>query len=121
VGAIDQGKKVGMDLGVAIDFYGKLGISISRNPQILLKNTDADIILHATVSFLDQVYPQIAMGVEVGMDTISICEDIAFLWYRYPELANKIDRPARVSQHEGSSQPDGFYRHREILSILILS
>jgi 4-hydroxy-tetrahydrodipicolinate reductase len=94
VGAIDQGKKVGMDLGEAIGLGSKLGISISGDPQTLLRNTDADIILHATASFLDEVYPQIAMAVEAGMSVISICEELAYPWYRNPELANKIDRLA---------------------------
>ena len=66
VGAINQGKKVGMDLGEAIGLHGKLGISISGDPQTLLRNTDADIVLHATTSFLDEVYPQIALAVEAG-------------------------------------------------------
>jgi 4-hydroxy-tetrahydrodipicolinate reductase len=94
VGAIDQGKKVGKDLGEAIGLDGKLGISISGDAQTLLRNTDADIILHATASFLDEVYPQIAMAVEAGMSVISICEELAYPWYRNPELANKIDRLA---------------------------
>ncbi|NIS62446.1 MAG: hypothetical protein GTO13_17620 [Proteobacteria bacterium] len=55
VGAIHQGKKVGMDLGEAIGLEGKLGISISGDPQTLLRNTDADIVLHATSSFLGEV------------------------------------------------------------------
>jgi len=58
VGAIDQGKKVGMDLGAAMGLQGKLGISISGEPQTLLSNTDADIVLHATASLLDEIYPQ---------------------------------------------------------------
>jgi len=95
VGAIDQGKKVGMDLGEAAGLDGKLGIAISGDPQTLLRNTDADIILHATSSFLDEVYPQIAMTVEAGMNLISICEELAYPWYRHPELAEKIDCLAR--------------------------
>ena len=95
VGAIDQGKRVGMDLGEAIGLDGKLGISISGDPQNLLRNTDADIVLHATVSFLDQIYPQIIMGVEAGMNFISITEELGYPWYRYPDLANKIDRLSR--------------------------
>lgn len=58
VGGIDQGKKVGMDLGAAMGLHGKLGISISGEPQTLLSNTDADIVLHATASFFDEIYPQ---------------------------------------------------------------
>lgn len=95
VGAIDQGKKVGMDLGVAIGLERKLGVTISGDPQTLLKNIDADIILHSTVSFLDQVYPQIVMGAEAGMNFISITEELGYPWYQYPELANKIDYLAR--------------------------
>lgn len=95
VGAIDQGKKVDMDLGEAIGLDAKLGISISGDPQTLLRNTDADIVLHATASFLDEIHPQIAMAVEAGMNVISICEELAYPWYRHPELANKIDRLAR--------------------------
>jgi len=95
VGAIDMGKNVGVDLGEAIGLDSKLGISISGDPQTLLRNTDADVILHATVTFLDEVYPQIAMAVESDMNVISICEELAYPWYRHPELATKIDRLAR--------------------------
>jgi hypothetical protein len=95
VGAIDQDKKVGMDLGEAVGLDGKLGISISGEPETLLRNTGADIVLHATASFLDEVYPQIAMALEAGMSVISICEELAYPWHRNPELADKIDRLAR--------------------------
>ena len=94
VGAIDQGKKVGMDLGEAIGLNRKLGISISGDPQTLLRNIDADLILHATSSFLDEVYPQITMALEAGMNVVSICEELAYPWYRHPELAEKFDRLA---------------------------
>jgi len=95
VGAIDQGEKVGMDLGEAIGLEDKLGISISGDPESLLRNTDADILLHATSSFLDEVYPQITMALEAGMNVVSICEELAYPWYRHPELAEKFDRLAR--------------------------
>ncbi|MFH1933280.1 MAG: NADP-binding protein [Pseudomonadota bacterium] len=95
VGAIDQGEKVGMDLGEAIGLDSKLDITISGDPKTLFKNTDADIILHATESFLDNVYPQIAIAIEAGMNVISICEELAYPWYQFPELASKIDRLAR--------------------------
>ena len=59
VGAIDASpKKVGKDLGEVIKTGAPLGIVVSKDPEELLSNVDADIALHATSSFLKDVYPQ---------------------------------------------------------------
>ena len=56
--------------------------------------TDADVVLIATGSFTEEVYPQIAQAVEEGKNVICIAEEMAFPRQQQPDLAEKIHRLA---------------------------
>ncbi len=92
VGAVDidpdvVGKDVGELAGVE-----KLGIRVSKDPSDLAL---ADVVIHATGSYLDKVYPQILELMELGVDVLSTCETLAYPWYRYPVLARKLEEKAQ--------------------------
>lgn len=92
VGAIDVredliGKDVGSLLGV-----GNLGIPVSNNVNSL---ANADVVLHATGSFLDKVYDQLVSIVKMGIPVVSTCETLSYPYYRYPVLARSLDILAR--------------------------
>jgi 4-hydroxy-tetrahydrodipicolinate reductase len=92
IGAVDinpniLGKDVGELAGV-----GRLGVRVTSDPASLAA---ADVVVHATGSFLDKVYPQLLELIEMGLDVISTCETLAYPWYRYPVLARKLDERAR--------------------------
>ncbi len=96
VGAIDiDPNKVGRDLGELIGLNKSLGIIVSNNADKVLQETKPDVVLHATRSYLDQIYPDIVRTIKVKADFISTCETLAYPWYRYPYLATLIDEMAK--------------------------
>jgi len=96
VGAIDiSPEKVGKDLGEILGLEEKLGVVVSNDASAVLSRGKPDITLHATGSFLDKVYPQIVEIVKAGSNVISTCETLAYPYYRYPELSEKLDKLAK--------------------------
>ncbi|MET1102020.1 MAG: dihydrodipicolinate reductase [Pyrodictiaceae archaeon] len=91
VGAVDiDPNLVGKDVGELIGI-GKLGVNVSKDPVSLI---DADVVVHATGSYLDKVYPQLASLIDLGLNIVSTCETLSYPWYRYPILARKLDQKA---------------------------
>lgn len=89
--------KVGKDLGELLGLSKKLNLTVSNESSAteILRKKDVDIVLHSTSSYLDKIYPQIVKCIEAGVDLISTSETLVNPWYRYPELASKIDEMAK--------------------------
>ena len=90
---IDPGL-VGRDIGEVIGLGESLGVKVSKDPSVLAQ---ADVVIHATSSYLDKVYPQLLRVIELRRDVVSTCETLAYPWYRYPVLARKLDEKASTS------------------------
>lgn len=84
---------VGRDAGFVMGFEERLGINISSDPTTL---GNADVVIHATGSYLDRVFNQVALVVGMGVDIVSTCETLTYPYYRYPVLARKLDRLAKT-------------------------
>jgi len=94
VGAIDVAKeKVGKDLGEVLNLGRQLGVAVSDNPDAVLSHVKADVVVHATTSFLKQAYPQIAKAIEHGVNVVSTCEELSYPLE--PEIAKKLDELAK--------------------------
>jgi len=92
VGAIDIAKdKVGKDLGEVLQTGKRLGIVISDDFRKVLSKARADAVVHATSSYLKDVYPQIAPLAEYEVNVISTCEELSYPFVTEPELAKKLD------------------------------
>jgi 4-hydroxy-tetrahydrodipicolinate reductase len=87
---IDEGI-IGKDVGELLGL-GSLGVRVGRD---VLELSDADVVIHATTSYLDRAYNQIKSVIELGISIVSTCETLAFPYYRYPVLALRLDRLAR--------------------------
>ncbi len=87
-------EKVGRDLGELIG-AGKLGVRVEKDLDRALSSSKPDIVLHATSSFLDQAAEQILNLIRFGANLLSTCETLVYPYYRYPELADRIDGLAR--------------------------
>jgi len=97
VGAIDiDPQKVGKDLGELLKLGKTLGVKIERDADKVLQETKPDVVLHATATWLDKVYPQILRAIKAEADVVSTCETLAYPWYRYPELAELLDNYAKI-------------------------
>jgi 4-hydroxy-tetrahydrodipicolinate reductase len=92
VGAIDIAQdKVGKDLGEVLGIDKRLGVVVSDKPETVFCKACADIVIHATTSYLRDVYPQIAPLAKYGVNVISTCEELAYPYISEPELAKKLD------------------------------
>ena len=93
VGAIDVDKnKVGKDLGELLGTNKHLGVTVSDDSRKLLSKACASVVIHATSSYLKDVYPQIAPLAEYGVNVISTCEELSYPYATEPELAKKLEK-----------------------------
>ena len=96
VGAIDaHPEKAGKDLGEVVGLRRSLGIQVHSDPSRVLRETDADVVIHATGSRLPVIREQILEIISAGKSVISTCEELSFPWHRYPDTAQEIDSKAR--------------------------
>lgn len=92
VGAVDIAEdKLGKDLGEVLGLNKKLGVKISKTADSALSKTKADIAVHATSSYLEDTYPQIASIVKKGVNVVSTCEELSYPHLTHPRLAKKLD------------------------------
>jgi len=92
VGVVDIDERIlGRDIGEVLG-TNKLGVVVSRGVKAL---EAADVVVHATGSYLDKVYYQLVSVVEMGINVVSTCETLAYPYYRYPVLAKSLDDLAR--------------------------
>ncbi|MEM1916218.1 MAG: dihydrodipicolinate reductase [Ignisphaera sp.] len=81
---------IGRDIGEILGI-GSIGLEVSDDISVL---SDADVVVHATGSYLDKVYNQIVSVLDMGIDVVSTCETLAYPYYRYPVLAVKLNEIA---------------------------
>lgn len=98
VGAIDSAKeKVGKDLGTVLNLPESLGVTVSNDVETVIKETGANIVIHATSSYLKDVFPQIAQVVKAGVNVISTCEELSYPYFSAPQCASDLDTLAKTS------------------------
>jgi 4-hydroxy-tetrahydrodipicolinate reductase len=97
VGAIDTAKdKIGKDLGEVLGLSKRLGVQISDNPDTVLSQVRPDIVVHATGSFLKQVYPQIETCIRHRVNVVSTCEELSYPYFSdSQQIAKKLDTLAK--------------------------
>jgi 4-hydroxy-tetrahydrodipicolinate reductase len=94
-GVVDTDPRlVGKDLG---ELLGEpaLGIDVAADVLGAIDATHPDLVLHATGSFLDEVAAQLYPILDRGLSIVSTCEELAYPFYRHPELARELDEAAR--------------------------
>ena len=69
VGGIDvDEQKAGRDMGEVIGLDQPLGLRVSSNSAAVLSHPEADVVLHSTGSYLEQVRPQLVEIIEAGLE-----------------------------------------------------
>jgi hypothetical protein len=96
-GAIDL-TNPGADLGELAGMKQKLGIIVSSDADTVLRRTKPDVVLHATGSSLDKVFPQLEKIMGFGASIVSTCEELSYPYKKYPEITAKIDRLAKKNK-----------------------
>jgi hypothetical protein len=96
VGALEKRPEhLGKDLGEALGLGKNLGVVVSNDPETVLRDTRPDVVLIATSSFVDRVYPQITQAMEHGANVITTAEEMVYPWTKWPDVSTKIDRIAK--------------------------
>ena len=96
VGAIDIDKeKVGKDVGQLLHNPRKLGILVSDDSADVLKGTGAEIVTHATSSYMPKIRTQLAEIVDNGLNVVSTAEELSYPFAKYPDISKDLDERAR--------------------------
>ena len=95
IGAIDTDPaKAGRDLGeVAGASDAPWGVEISAETDVL--GEAADVVVHSTSSRLPAVMDQISACLAAESCVVSTCEELAYPYRKYPDLAAKLDAEAK--------------------------
>jgi hypothetical protein len=94
VAAIDSAQpKAGQDLGRLAGLEAGLGVTVTADAGAALA-LPADVVLHTTGSYLDDVAPQLLAAVDAGKNVLSTCEELSYPWERHPALSRQIDARA---------------------------
>ena len=97
VGGIDNDpQKVGRDLGEVIGLNHPLDAPVLADADELLAQTKPDIIIHATTSFLHEVYSQLRVCIQAGANVISTCEELVYPYATARVPAEELNRIAHL-------------------------
>ncbi|WNG35972.1 dihydrodipicolinate reductase [Archangium minus] len=95
IGAMDANPQlVGRPLGEVLGTPA-LKVKVAGSLEAAVGRRKGVVLLHATGSRLEQVMDQLLDAVNLGMPVVSTCEELAFPFLKYPELAEKLDRAAQ--------------------------
>jgi 4-hydroxy-tetrahydrodipicolinate reductase len=97
IGAIDTDPaKAGRDLGDVVDGVdAPWGVPITDNAAAMLGES-ADVVIHSTSSFLPGVMDQLLSCLAAEACVVSTCEELAYPFRKYPELAARLDAEAKT-------------------------
>jgi len=97
IGAIDSDPaKAGRDLGeVAGAADAPWGVLVTSDAAAMLGES-ADVVVHSTATLLPQVADQLMACLAAESCVVSTCEELAYPFRKYPELAAKLDAEAKT-------------------------
>jgi 4-hydroxy-tetrahydrodipicolinate reductase len=120
VGAIDNDPaKVGRDLAELAEAAGApWGVLVSNDAAKVLERP-ADIVVHSTSSLLPDVMDQLLECLDAGSCVVSTCEELAYPFRKYPELARKLDAAAKDNGVSlvGTGVNPGFVMDKLVLTL----
>ena len=97
IGAIDSDPaKAGRDLGDEVGGSdAPWGVAITDDAASLLSESP-DVVIHSTSSYLPVVMDQLMACLAAESCVVSTCEELAYPFRKYPELAAKLDAEAKT-------------------------
>src|SRR6266436_8020804 len=97
IGAIDSDPaKAGQDLGDVVDGPdAPWGVPVTDDAAAMLGES-ADVVIHSTSSLLPDVMDQLMACLAAESCVVSTCEELAYPFRKYPELAARLDAEAKT-------------------------
>jgi len=124
IGAIDTDPaKAGHDLGELVGATdAPWGVTVSADAGKVLAES-ADVVIHSTSSYLPEVADQLMECLEAESCVISTCEELAYPFRKYPELAAKLDAEAKSwgVALVGTGVNPGFVMDKLVLTLAAVS
>jgi 4-hydroxy-tetrahydrodipicolinate reductase len=95
IGAMDANPQlVGRPLAEIVGVAGLKG-KVAGTLEAAVGRRQGVVLLHATGSRLEQVMEQLLDALKLGLPVVSTCEELAFPFLKYPELAAKLEKAAQ--------------------------
>jgi 4-hydroxy-tetrahydrodipicolinate reductase len=96
IGAVDIDRnKVGKDLGELTPTPRKTNVTVTDKLSTVLKRENADIVTHATSSYMKTIHPQLVEILKSGASVISTAEELSYPFVKHPVQAKDLDQLAR--------------------------
>jgi hypothetical protein len=86
---------VGKDLGEVLGVGKQLGVTVTNQPEDVLKKENVDLVVIATTSWTKEQIPDLRKIISAGINCISIAEEMSDPDAQSPELAKEIDELAK--------------------------
>lgn len=125
LGAVDprpdlEGRDLAELIGGGRVLAGTVSGRVEREIVSVLERERPSVVLHATGSFLAEVADQIEAVLSCGVSVVSTCEELAYPFYRHPELASRLDSLARWNEAVllGTGVNPGFVMDKLVLTLL---
>jgi 2,4-diaminopentanoate dehydrogenase len=93
IGAIEK-VNLGKDVGEVIGLDKKIGVTVTDDLATALAGKP-DVVLHSTLSSLEQVKEQLATVIKSGVNIVSTCEELSYPWETHPDIAKELDTLAK--------------------------
>ena len=95
VGVHDMRREyIGKDVGELLGLE-KVDVKVYDNPMEMIDETNPDLVVVATHSFVDVVKDQILSVIKKNVNVVTIAEEMAHPFHTHPEAAEEIDNLAR--------------------------
>jgi 2,4-diaminopentanoate dehydrogenase len=97
IGAIDTDPaKAGRDLGEVVSAAdAPWGVNVTDDAAAMLGES-ADVVIHSTSTLLPNVMDQLMACLAAESCVVSTCEELAYPFRKYPELAAQLDSEAKT-------------------------
>ncbi len=100
ISAIDiDPNKVGKDVGEVIGI-GPMNVKVIHDNEAdeFLREARPDVVIHTVTTYLDKAFPQLEKCIRAKANVVSTAETLAYPWYRFPDLAEKLDKMAKDNE-----------------------
>lgn len=94
VGAIGRTRNLGKDVGTLAG-RDAIGIVLTNDLDALLGSVEADIVMIATETEVDKIFPVAMKCIEHGLNIVTISEESFYPWFLETELAAKLDEACK--------------------------